>query len=547
MEFEVGPRWYQELSREQLTAVDRISEAIEDEIEECQFDRCIEVLSVIGLSPLSKKSEILTAIEFSRGNDIAFLWSLYESMFGACAITHSKRIFSYNERLILSSICHLDMILTLRELDKILPKPEMNKKEKCVRKKIKQTYELPYDEPVPKPKMQPKRFLEPPSWVNPKFELYKNYKNLKFKIKNEESRWFAASGLIPSAENRIARKIICDELYKVVGGNYNRKNVQSSLCEKHRIESSKFNQFMKKMTERQRDDNEIEDKLKDLSMFERGIAYGVLCEMKKIEKECRAQEDNREKQVMMKTILRKLAENAADLKYIHLCKNCENCLKNYQNTPKPIECHQKEPSTVNSQSEDDNQIKFFHRPSPTSPFEFDYEKIFNENFLHDFGVVRNSINAALELDKHLTLDNAITASLRDMWRVEMKLWNEKRREAKEKFVVDWEKIGKNKQKMFGVLKKAMISMQKNPKFVLVSLPESHRLPFLKEWILKRFGIRYDSNFNEQMWKLNKLQQDKLDSMGIVPKVPVPTIKEALGFKGVMVNIHNAARMKPKVK
>ena len=337
MEFFVGPRWYQELSRDQLTAVDLVTEAIEDETEDCQFDRCNKVLNMIGLSLLPSKSEILTAIEFSRGNDIAFLWSLYESMFGACAITHTKTIFSYNERLILSSICHLDMIMTLRELDKILPKPEVMKTKKCVRRKNKQTYELPYDEPVPKPKMQPKRFFQPPLWVNPKFELYKDYKNQKLKIKNEDSRWFAVNGLIPNADNRIARKIICDELYKVVSGNYDRKKVQGSLCEKHKIESSKFNQIMKKLTERQSNDKEIEEKLKDLSRFERGIAYGVLCEMKKIEKECREQEENREKQVMMKTILEKLAENAADLKYIHLCKNCENCLKNYQNIPEPIE------------------------------------------------------------------------------------------------------------------------------------------------------------------------------------------------------------------
>lgn len=88
--------------------------------------------------------------------------------------------------------------------------------------------------------------------------------------------------------------------------------------------------------------------------------------------------------------------------------------------------------------------------------------------------MKNSINAALQLDKHLTEDNAITVCLQDMWQLELKLWNEKRQneleEKQQRVVADCDKIGKSKQKVFNLLSKGISLMRKNPKFVLASMP-----------------------------------------------------------------------------
>ncbi|MGF1573205.1 MAG: DUF4771 domain-containing protein, partial [Sumerlaeia bacterium] len=81
---------------------------------------------------------------------------------------------------------------------------------------------------------------------------------------------------------------------------------------------------------------------------------------------------------------------------------------------------------------------------------------------------------------------------------------------------------------------------------LASLPEAHKLPFLQEWVLKRFGIRYDAKYNEKRWKYNHDQRARMEFAGIVPKVPVPSMKEAIGYDKVYVRLDDELRMKPKV-
>lgn len=547
---QVGPSWFQELSKPQIAAADSLFTAVSDETEQCQYQRCREVLSSIGLSPLPKKSDVIAAIRFSRNNDLAFLWFLYKSFFHPCEDIATRKCFSLNERLILSSICHLDMMTTLRELDRILPKPAVKLTKRTVistpRKPL--TYECPYDEPVPKPKLQPERCYAPPQRQHPKFELYRRYKDPSFVIENESNRWYAEQRLLPPEAKNIAKEIICEEISKVTDLSFDHDMIMNGLCSMHREEASKFNQLLMKALNKP-----SEVSLKDCDSFERGVFKGVLLELAKTEEEFRNETGQAEKAIEMKTTLEKIAGDAADIKYMHLCENCEKCVRSKELCCKIIK---REQSLINSKSKenieppnDENRIKFFQCPSSASPFEFDYEKIYATNFLNDCGVVRNSINIALGLNKHLTEDNAITVCLKDMWNSQLKEFNKKRqREWEEKqqhVVADCDKIGKNKQKIFRLLSKGIALMRRNPKYVLVSLPDADRLPILREWILHRFGVRYDIKDIEKRWKINKFHRDRLNLAGPVPIVKVPDFT-VLGIKTHHVPLDGALKKRKKV-
>lgn len=553
MKRQLGPAWFQELSETQTNAANEIFDAISDEADHVMYKRCRSVLSAIGIDPLPKRSEMLKAIQFSRNNDLAFLWFLYSSVYNTCDDISTKKDFSLNERLLLSCICHLDMMTTLRELDRIMPKPEAKAKQlkaKTPRHRKIIEYESPYLEPVPKPKVQPERFYPPLRRSQPNFKIYRNYKDPMFIIRNETNRWFADQNLLASESRNIAKGIVCDQISKVVEENFDREKVFASLCETHRRESTRFNQIMSKLLKGQL--NCDEENLKDLDPFERGVIYGIQLELAKTENEFRNDDEKYEQQVMTKTLIRKIVENAADLKFIRLCEKCQKCVQSkelYQKIVKRNSSLIEACSEVNDKEDDKNQIEFFKRSSSTTPFEFNYEKIFATNFLNDCGVVKNSINAALELDKHLSEDNAITVCLQDMWRLQFKLWNEKRRaeleEKSERVVADCNEIGKSKQKVFQLLTKGIDLMRKNPKFVLAALPEVDRLPILRQWMLQRFSFRFDDKENEERWKLNKLQRDRVEVSGLVPAVKVPT-SDAFGIKKTNITMDVALLKKKQV-
>lgn len=539
---QAGPIWFQELSPTQITAADKILDAVSDETEDCQYKRCREVLRDIGLLPLPHSTVIMKSVRLSRGNDLAFLWLLYDMIYGTCEDLKSKKLFVFGERLILSCICHLDMMTTLRELDRVLPKPEKKGEAKCEQiepskcKAVK--YASPYDEPVPKPTLQPKRFYPPLQRRHPLFELYKSYKDPGFVIENEVNRWFAyeSGALVPNEARYIVKRIVCKQIALAV----TEKSDRPALCGKHREESSKFNQMLRQVLSGK---SNLEEKLKDFDQVDRGIIHEVHHEMDKAQKALQDLNDDRDRKASARMLMQQIVHKAEDLKYMRLCKSCRKCIEPQQNL---IECvdEGKLPAS------DEQQIKFFHRPSPSSPLELDYEKIFATAGMDDCGVVRNSINRALGLEKHLTEDNAITVCLKDMWRAELDKWSEKRRQEMEeqqtRVVADCDAIGKSKQKVLGLLLKAIELMRKNPKFVLVQLPNVHRLPILREWILHRFGFRYGEEFIKRQMKVSKYQRDRLDMKGPLSRIDVPSYK-ALGIKRTRMTMDEASRKIKRVR
>ena len=155
MKTQLGPGWFQELSENQIAAANLLFTAVGNDGVECQLKRVIPILNKINLHPLPQKHQLVAALKFAAASDLAFLWFLYDRIYRTASNVCSQTSYTLNERLILSCICHLDMMLTLRELEKILPKIE-KKKAKIVRKKSdfvenKKTYKSPYHEPLPRP------------------------------------------------------------------------------------------------------------------------------------------------------------------------------------------------------------------------------------------------------------------------------------------------------------------------------------------------------------------------------------------------------------
>jgi len=469
-----------------VAAANLLFSALRDDSLDYQLKRAKHVLWGIGINPLPNKNQLTKAIKFSRNSDLAFLWFLYHKVYHSYHETCTQRKYSLNERIILSCICHLDMLVTLRELDKILPKPIMNKNVKThnriKKKKVKYPHVLP-----PRPV--------------PQLSIYEMYKNPFYVIENESNRWFSKEFLVFSNSHCIAKNILAEEISKA--SNNLSSMDGKNLCARHLNESSKFYQLMKSLMEENENISFKENIHRHLSILDREIEYGMFLEFQKWEYKFKQNFGNTEMDIIMKTLLTQILDDAFNRRYFHLCKKCEDLsIPNDENTFSEYEKDDNDSDTniynkiPKSSSYNPLIIKYFERPSVdgSHPLTFDYEKIFSIDFLYDHGVVKNSINTALKLNKYLTEDNAITACLRDMWQTKLKEWNEKRQEEIEerqkRVVADFSKIGKNKEKIFNLLQEAIALMRKNPKFVLAALPQCHRLPILREWILQRYGVKY---------------------------------------------------------
>lgn len=528
MKTQLGPGWFQELSENQIAAANFLFTAVGNDGVECQLKRVIPILNKINLHPLPKYHQLVAALKFAAASDLAFLWFLYDRVYRTASDVCSQTTYTLNERLILSCICHLDMMLTLRELERILPKIE-KREVKIERKKAgivehKKNYKSPYYEPLPRPKMPPFKMFKKPQRLQPNFEIFDLYKDPYYIIENEVNRWFAASTLLPTESQCVAQKVVCDLIDATFKPNVKRK---TNLCSRHQEESSKFYQMMKRILGNG-DDIEPDD-LSHLNGFERGIVEGLQLELSNLEHNFWGKNERFQSNVIVKAILRQILENASNLKYIHLCEQCEECVESKDLFDQLFHAQEEKNSTNSSKTSVASSImQYCQRLSSYGPLTFDYEKIFATSFLEEQGAVKNSINTALELEKHLTEDNAITVCLRDMWRLEMRLWNEKRQaeivDRQQQVTFECEEVWGNRRKILKMLEDAIGILRRHPKFVLAALPDSHRLPLLREWILQRYGVRHTDEEERRKFKINKAQREVLVQTGMVPRLKVPTFQ-----------------------
>lgn len=121
-EFEnsLEPRWLRGLSDLQLNAVHALSSNLCYDILESTTYRVQNLLSRMGIEPRPPRQQLQKVFTISRGNDVAFLWFLMEMFYKSSG---PKDIYNINEQIIMSAIFWLDIVPTLRELDRLLPLP----------------------------------------------------------------------------------------------------------------------------------------------------------------------------------------------------------------------------------------------------------------------------------------------------------------------------------------------------------------------------------------------------------------------------------------
>ncbi|KAH8288910.1 hypothetical protein KR054_011944 [Drosophila jambulina] len=203
----VGAAWFTNLSDLQRQAIESLSFAIRDDEAQGTTYRTTACLSQLGVTPMVKKRMLRKLILAARRSDLALLYFLLEACYKAAG-------FEYSERILMSAITYLDLEMTMRELDRILPpgverlKPKspirpgstvVTKQFICSRppslvpKQLPKPkpFRSPYFMPLPKPKVRPPNsaVCGPPRLVVT-FPFWPAGERPNYNV-NEESRWFA--------------------------------------------------------------------------------------------------------------------------------------------------------------------------------------------------------------------------------------------------------------------------------------------------------------------------------------------------------------------
>ncbi|XP_054736542.1 uncharacterized protein LOC129243505 [Anastrepha obliqua] len=195
------PSWYCGTSLFQIEAADELSNSIRDDVEQETCHRVRHCLNRLGLSPSVANKDLKVLMKLSGGNDLAFLWFLMELYYK----TPGGQYDSINEQIILTSISHLDMITTLRELDRILPPGNASKRQLEQRQKRQlnnRTWKTPPRRKVKKHSSpyfnrleRPIQFGESLALERPDFKVrflfYDIYKDPNYVPPNEVNRWYA--------------------------------------------------------------------------------------------------------------------------------------------------------------------------------------------------------------------------------------------------------------------------------------------------------------------------------------------------------------------
>nr|XP_043068648.1 uncharacterized protein LOC108124313 [Drosophila bipectinata] len=241
-------QWYRGMSLVQTGACDRLLHALRDDMEQESTYRVRRCISQLGLHPMVKSCHIRDIMTISQGNDLAFLWFLWESAYKKPRTEHDPEPtpYSVNEQLLLSGIAYLDMPATLLALDSLLPPPsqstkfhqkiEPQKSSVRLHRPKKKEYASPYFAPQVQPRLYKPKGKSRPYMDKLQFPEYEKYLNGTEKIPNEDSRWFSQYKLCPA--KRIIKKLLEDELNRLtLDPALIRKTAQkhSPLCETHQF------------------------------------------------------------------------------------------------------------------------------------------------------------------------------------------------------------------------------------------------------------------------------------------------------------------------
>ncbi|XP_073811145.1 uncharacterized protein [Musca autumnalis] len=588
---DVAP-WFRGTSIFHLRGANQLFNAIRDDAEQRTSHRVKACLNLIGLEPIPSSKDLKFLMTLSRGNDLAFLWFLREMHYK----NSDPKVFNLNEQLICSAICHLDMISTLRELDKILPKggtsidhPNAknedcrNEEETRLEGKTKSSdkkYVLPYFEKLTKPHSYGKPLTIDIPNFKVQFRTYASYADPNHTVCNESNRWFAGYDFNPG--RRVAYQVIQNAIANIFENfqavKLSHKSVDV-LCAYHKAIKNIEDGYKNELRVQLRDKclkkffgNKREMVQKRKGLVKLSLHRAIEAQLCKIRKQTMA--DRR--QFFLKTITSEC--NVVDVNVGGEFDGC--CKKSIVADGTQMNEATKSSVTENLKQTNlgDNQINlllngkspsqislfaakyiknydfghvgetpktsktFFHGPAKHTPFMFDYKKIFqskikpqNEDwctqaFLHaldkDIATLNELQGAASKLEV------AAKECASNIWLKKLQKYQGEFDDSEKMLLSSWPlkqypPDGKydteDRTLMDKMLADAFDYMRKNPKFVLVQLPEAHKLPMLREWIARRFGKVYTPKDRYDSYSYSLKVFHALDRMSF--DFPTPTASQ----------------------
>jgi hypothetical protein len=482
-----------------------------------------KILRKLGINPLPNRKQTKYAVKFSRGNDLAFLWFLFEMVYCTDDDFDKIRDYSANERLLLTTISHLDMTATLRRLHQVLPRKGDPVDPKCPKKRVKHP---------PKVRLSQFHYLNQPTplFPKPRFAIYKGYNNPRFVIPNETNRWFANGDLKTRAEVKMAERIIKDAIKNGLPGS-NELTESQALCLKHK---SMKEDILPRIMKFDKYEGNF-DRANPDQLHCEGVLYGMEVELGQANDRARESEKHFEARKVIRMLLRQMLEGTMDRNHIIRCSDCLEATKRQLSIGDNAGCPGRTmPSQADEQKEPVEQKpcyldppvekrdvngEFFVSSPDTCEFRFRYDKIF-QDYCKSPDPVKKCIDAALNVDQYYSEDAAISKCLEAMWKSELGMWEEQDRIdtfLNENFVIIQSKEDYDSpDKCFELLRRGVQVLKRNPKFVLASFPDTETLPVLREWVLNRFGFRYTLNDIRRKEIVQKLHMNEVILCGAVP-------------------------------
>lgn len=467
------PLWYQELSEKQMRAMDSLEVNLGYDIVLGTTNYTRQLLRTLGLQPIPPCSIVKNAVDLSVGNDLVFLWILWQSAYKQPTTNYTR--FLLNDRLIFSSICHLNMVATISALEAILPvpppKPQRMTSSTRVTVKKKINVDVPkgkfcsYLEKLPRPRSIGKRVFQPPKL--PKFQEspYENRYRPSGKCVSQKIRTVAE----PMDDGRVSRM---------------KHDIMEAIERLYSVKETRINKLLL---------NLIEGSKNATLISTCGIDYIATSPV----------------------VLNNINEKAEFERLLRLylfkasIKCCVNCLLN--------------------NSERLKHIKLDHLPKDPTPA----ESSTNDALSNDYDAMvlncvhgspnENNAQLALDLDeaaKHYleanhgsSSEQHITLCIGNISKCDMSLWtmHSLTRSSNGDASLDMAQINfASPTDLSELLRVSLGKLRVDPRLVLPTLPNAHETPFLREWMRNRYGCKYSAEYR---MKALTIDQRKWENFG----------------------------------
>lgn len=381
----------------------------------------------------------------------------------------------------MSAIAHLDMISTLRQLDKQLPIPQPISKPAKVKIQvpIKIKYSSPYLEPLPVPKLPPSHPLPRPILPPVNFAPYNEFNDPMFIVFNEESRWYVNSKPLPNLDratllHELFKHISSEERYAILLKQFT-DSVKCKCAEGH---YSKTAGVVHKIDL---------DKSPTETVFQQlAIQYQV--------------------QLLVRELTQQLVFGTnAELDNVSVCINCPKCRRDFELLQSLMKYNEDCP-----------------HPNNSHIYSVDYDSIIG-SFIFGTGDRKSSVVKLLKKFNEMSVSTPINVCVKDLWQLELTLWTDQVNLPSLPLCSNAKRPNpRDDAQMDAMLTEALRDMSVNPKFVLAALPNVNQLPILQEWIRVRYGLKYCRTERQQAMQRTLDQWTRLNKEKLHVRVPCMT-------------------------